>query len=560
MQVQKVEVGNVGLSSAIFLIVFVVSTAFIFAVLQGSGIASQWAFIAPLLAGGASLTVTKYASPTVFVKSAACGVALIALSFALSNAYFDFSNDGIGYHSEAIIELASRFDFLESTLRGVNAIYTNNYPKLAWFYGAAIYKLSGNLELAKSINFLLLISVMLICLSVTRKLRADARLLVCIGVAANPVVLTQLFTHYIDGCMASFLAIQILTLYGFFWGAPSRNLVLVFVLSLIGCAALKHTGLVFSTISMVAFLAIAHRKKVDLRPYFFPWWRIAGLALVGIVLCVNPYVKNLIEGHHIFYPSMGEGRVENLISAQTTPEFHALDRFSQVALSVFGETANQSPSNPATPRLPEIKTPFSMTDAEVSAAGAADVRWGGWGPLFGGACLAAMVFAAVRFRSMRSEAPVFILVGVLCFISPESWWARLNPQIYLLVALVGALAIGRHRLAGYAICLILLANSAVVEYSALTIARDGNDYLHKAVNELTSNGQEPVYWRRTGVALGPMFDRFHVRVINDAPCDRDSCKDFRCKTLLWNSLVCVKHRPSDDIHDNRKATATIATN
>lgn len=560
MQVEKVEAGEISLSSAIFLMVFVVSTAFFFAVLQGSGIAGKWVSSAPILAVVASLLVTKCAAPAHFMRSAFVGIALVILSLALSNIYFDFSNDGIGYHAEAIIELASRFDFFKSTLHGSYGIYTNNYPKLAWFYGAAIFRLSGNMELAKSINFLLIFAVALVALSVTRRLRADARVLVCVGVAANPVVLTQLFTHYVDGCMASFIAIQILSLYGYFRVAPSRNLLLAFGLSLIGCAALKHTGLVFSTISAMAFIALAWRGKTALKPYLLPWWPITGLALVGAVLCANPYAKNLIEGHHIFYPSMGKGRVENLISAQTTPEFYSLDRFSQVALSVFGKTSNESPSDPVTPRLPELKLPFSMTDAEMSFAGAADVRWGGWGPLFGGACVVALAFGLLSLRALRPEAPLLLLVLVLCFISPESWWARLNPQVYLLVALAGALALTRHRFAGYAICLILIANSAVVEYSALTIARNGNAYLHQAVNELTSNGREPVYWRRHGISLGPMFDRFRVRVINDSPCDGKSCTNFKCKSIIWNSLVCVKDQPSDDIPASRKATATVATN
>ncbi|HEX8827294.1 MAG TPA: hypothetical protein VF778_04185, partial [Xanthobacteraceae bacterium] len=249
-----------------------------------------------------------------------------------------------------------------------------------------------------------------------------------------------------------------------------------------------------------------------------------------------------------------------LISAQTTPEFYSLNRFSQVALSVLGATSNENPADPATPRLPQLKLPFSMTDTELSIAGGADIRWGGWGPLFGGACLVALAFAVLRWRSLRPEAPLFVLVWVLCFISPESWWARLNPQVCLFIALIGLVAIGRHRVAGYAICLVLAANAGVVEYSALGISRDGNAYLHQAVNELTSNGQQPVYWRRSGTALGSMFDRFHIRVISDSPCDGQSCGQFKCKPLIWNSLVCVKNSPSDEIYDHRRAAASVATN
>ncbi|WP_434718271.1 hypothetical protein P5W98_03290 [Paraburkholderia sp. A1BS-2L] len=522
------------LALATCLLTFIIATAALFAVMQGvnaPNIVTTWVPAYGLTA------MVGWAIYMGRMRGLCCtiGASLLIVGCALvSNIYFDFSSDGLGYHANGIYQLAEHFDFLRSSLTGRYAIYINSYPKLSWFYSAALMKMTGNYEFGKSINLILLLAAALVTWSVMRGAPILARVTGVLCICANPIIVSQIFTHYVDGCMAALLSIQVLCIYGFFWRESSRQLIIAFALASIGAATLKHTGLVFSTLLVGGLFILARARKVTLG---LRAWHIAALVGTFSILAINPYVKNLVEGHHIFYPAMGEGRIKTLISGQTTPEFHALNRFSQLGLSVFGRTRNENPFDKSTPRVPVIKVPFTVDELELKYSGAIDPRWGGWGPLFGGACIAALALGALCRKSVRSTAPLLVILATLCVISPESWWARLNPQLYIFVAVVAILGLLERRVAAYALAAVLLINGGIVGYETTRMIQSGNAYLQQVTSELSDNMRVPLYWTKTVEDLTPIFKRLGA---DTEMCEPGACRQLACKEILGET-VCAFH-------------------
>lgn len=536
MKKSDADYADAVLDVAVFLLVFIVGTAALFALLQGIHAPADFAASAPILGATVSAAITFVRSRAHAVWVTVAALLAIVASMSAATIFFDFSPDGLGYHANAIHELAEHFDFLKSSLAGHYAIYINSYPKISWFYAASLLRLTGNFEIGKSINFILMLASGLVTFSALRGSSVVPRSLAAICVALNPIAILQLFTHYVDGCMAAFLSIQILCIYGLFWNNGSRHLAIPLLLALIGAATLKDTGLVFSSVLLAGAFCISRIRKV---PLGIGASGAAMLALTFVVLAVNPYVKNLVEGHHIFYPVMGVGRVENLISGQTTPQFHSLDRFTQLGLSVMGKTRNENPLDLATPRLPQLKAPFTVDAVEFTTAGGVDVRWGGWGPLFGGALLLAIASAVWSWRSVRRTAPLLAIVAVLCVISPESWWARLNPQLYVLVCLLAILALQEKRIAGYMLVAVLMVNSGIGAYESAIMMRNAAGYLKRATNELSDDHRKVLYWSERYENLQPMFDRLNLNFERVGPNGAGQLAAWPCKELL-GELVCAR--------------------
>jgi hypothetical protein len=182
--------------TAISVLFFILGSASFFAFSKGLGF-PDYISSASLVAGFICSIYFVYTLSSIkktIIPITATGF-LIALSFVASNLLFDFSPDATGYHQDAILELTKNFDFLRSSLEGQAPLYTNNYPKLSWFYSSSVYELTGNIHYGKSINFLLFFSLWLSAHSALSQLPGIIRLISATALAANPIIVTQLFTH-----------------------------------------------------------------------------------------------------------------------------------------------------------------------------------------------------------------------------------------------------------------------------------------------------------------------------------------------------------------------------
>lgn len=517
----------------LFIVLFILFTAAFFTVSKGFGL-PVYVTSASLLVGLLSslLVLSRLTDSRGVLLAMAWALPALVLSLLAANLFFDLSSDGTRYHQDAIIELTKGFNFLRSSLEGSFPAFTNNYPKLSWFYSSSIYELTGNIHLGKSINFLLMISVWALAHSVFTDLPRMVRGLAATALAANPIILSQLFTHYVDGALGAFLTISILGLYGLFWSRRSPAMLAVVLGGIIGCASLKHTGLVFSSVMIGTTVYLLWKRPL---PFAISTHLVTvGLLVVtGLVLTINPYLKNIVEGKHIFHPSLGEERVD-LMRGQTTRYFSKLDPVSKLVMSVLGKTENENPKTSS--HYPTLKVPFTVHKSEIVHAKGVDVRWGGWGPLFGGVFLVAIVHLLLRGKAIRSYAPLVGSVAVLSVINPESWWARLNPQLYVLVIfllLLFYLKDAGSRWAVTAMLGVLILNSAIVMVSSYRAIDSGNSTLEGMISDVSAEGASTLCWEFKARHLEPILEREEVDWAPDENC---AAELPRCAVVLGETI------------------------
>jgi hypothetical protein len=518
---------NTPILTAISILFFVLGSASIFALSKSLNLPIHLTSISLFLGLALAFYVSRRLSNTKKALLAlALTVFLLFFSLSTSNLFFDISVDGTWYHQDAILELENNFDFLKSSLQGKAPLYTNNYPKLSWFYSASIYELTRNIHYGKSLNFLLMFALWLTAYSALTNLSKVVRILFATILTVNPIIVAQIFTHYVDGAMAGFLSISILGLYGFFWSRKSIDFLVIAILGMVGCAALKQTGFVFSLIIALATVYWVFKiRPVPLSSIAKPVIYVPTL-VIAVLLIVNPYFKNFMEGKHIFHPSMGEEKAEGLISGQITKQFYEMNRFSKLIMSSLGETDNRI-QNIAQP-FPAVKFPFTVSKSEIEYSGHVDARWGGWGPLFGGVLL--VTIGCLLFRAYRvTEYKEFILLlAFLSIINPEAWWARLNPQLFtftVIVLLFLYINDLRSRLIVVSMLLMLMINSFLIFNSSYNKISNANRHIEGVIKDISDNGSYSVCWESKQSHLEPIFHRLEVNWISDESClkSKQSC-------------------------------------
>jgi hypothetical protein len=389
------------------------------------------------------------------------GGALILLCgvIGLSSLIHDFSFDGQDYHQQAVIELTHGWNpYFDSPVEGSQALWVNSYPKGAWFIAAAITIATANIETGKAINLIYGLSAFLLVLPAVMVLVRKNRLWAgCLaGVAAlNPVLGYQWLSYYLDSQIGSiFLIIIAVIVLADRKAILLQPAVAIVMASLAMLINVKFTGLVFAcvTISLIAILAVIYGG----RAYVLRILLGGGIAVALGVFIVgwNPYVSNIIRHGTLFYPLVGSDRVD-IITSHGDREFLERDRISKLLLSTFARSHSLMAKDLQGKNEIELKIPFTISTTELKYfATRQDTRIGGFGPLFGGgALLAVLIFINLLFfKQSRREIMMFGAVSLALIatvlVVPEPWWARYVPQFWLLppILILSGFFYGKNRL------------------------------------------------------------------------------------------------------------------
>jgi hypothetical protein len=389
--------------------------------------------------------------------------AIVLAAANLSIWMIDQNWDSRAYHGPAMIALSEGWNPLSvahicdwrpewcAQLFAVTAI--DHYPKAAWFAGAQFYQFWGDIDAAKTPNLLMLMLVLLVahhCLSRWIPGQISCIWLSTFVLAACPVVLTQLFSGYIDGLMSAALTCQILLLADFLllherdslWRAA---VVLPYLINL------KLTGLVYGLLFIaLAALYLLVRARNQLLT-FFKWQ--AAAVLLALLLGYNPYGTNLRDHGNPLYPAYQSS--SSVIDQQAAPWFMAKDRVSQFFIATF------SVQNGPLWFEPVLVAPLTNPVYSPSV----EARFSAFGPLFSAILLLAALLWPLLRRDVFGGLALAVFLSI--FISSAAWWARLAPQAWLAVALVplGICRLyregWRHELAA-ALLLVMAANNMLV--------------------------------------------------------------------------------------------------
>lgn len=410
----------------------------------GSGL-QAWYGPAALIAGMAFVVWRSRSVGETTIRLVVLWV-VVGASLWLGARLGDTSFDSINYHQSAVSELRHGWNPWHGQSSGRFAserTWVDNYPQASWINAAAAGLLTGRIDSGKWINFVFaaasFLAVFALLLRATRASATFAVVLAFIA-AANPVTLCQMNTFYVDGTVAASVTVLIAGLWlvaalgrasGWWLVAPALLLLMNF----------KHTGIAYGM-----FLSAG---AVGLRISHANWRKSlsTGLALLAIGLTglgffgYAPYVKNVLEGRHVFHPVLGAERIDDFMGERKTPNLPG-NRFLDFVVSHFARS--DYPDHRARPA--QAKFPFMVYRSELIPWYSTDVKSGGYGPLYGALLLAsAGGLAALIFTKRRSRVlAVLGLVAALgagVFCHEFAWWARYAPQGWLLACIVPAIVL-----------------------------------------------------------------------------------------------------------------------
>lgn len=336
---------------------------------------------------------------------------IIVISVLLSSLIYDYSWDGNCYHQEIITALCQGWNPYQDTMGFDNLLlWDYHYAKALEIISSAIVSLTDNIEAGKSVNIMLMCSSLFISYNfiVTNlKIIPKSQITILISLfVLNPVFICQAFTYYIDFAIYFYILNTILASISI---CKKGNNTIHYII--IDCAIILAIGTKFNaffiegvTIFCILFAFFIYNCRHLIKGY------IVNILIVGLlgafIVSYHPYVTNLIMQGNPLYPLLGEGAVD-IMSRTTPPQVIGLNRFSGFIYSVFSVV-------------------FPIYDS----------RLGGFGPLFGLiliGCIAILIISL--FQNKKITILIYISICVLCsnFIFEQSWWARYNPQLWLMV-------------------------------------------------------------------------------------------------------------------------------
>jgi hypothetical protein len=386
----------------------------------------------------------EYFTPKKLTRLTTIFIAILMFSMLISIWVYDFSSDGQGYHQAGVIALTEGWNPVHQpdlgscgeaykAALGQRIKLINHYPKASWITAAVIFKVTGSIEAGKMFHWLYMVAVFLMManlLSHLKNIPWQSKIILSVLTALNPVVLYQWSGYYNDSQLASLtVLLLILASQHLMFRDPKASIYMAITL-LILCN-IKFTGLVYAlVILLVAWIVVRIiDKNWQIR---FLKFVAAGFLIAILFIGFQPYIINTVKQGNPFYPAIDTANPtgSNIIQWQAPQDFIKKNRFSKLFLSLFGQSDNHLQ------HWPSIKIPLSIDGFEIEVFKNADVRYGGFGPLFGAVLLTLMLGIYHLFASKRL-IPVFtmfifgmVLVSVL--VNPESWWARLAPQLWFL--------------------------------------------------------------------------------------------------------------------------------
>jgi hypothetical protein len=500
----KIKVVSISLVTGLTLLTLIIAAFMVPSLLFLAGLPMMrgdfWlaAALSVLFAWIASKKLAAEGQSAIFAVSMGLSALLLIGGFAVCGSFYDLSYDGQAYHQETIIHLVEGWNPVydkELALPTGQSIWINHYAKAAEIAAASIYKATGLLEPSKVINLLALAASGLLSLAALLGLKPGKR--VAAGVTAlllalNPVVVYQLFSFYVDGLLSSLL-LCLIALGCLIFTRPGWLLFSVYTLTLIMTMNIKFTAIAYAGVLTVGLLVALYMSEqfTELKRLF----RLSALgAAIGVLIVgYHPYITNTLHDGNPFYPLAGKGAVD-VVKNFTPRNLERMNRFEQVVASYFAEPAG----NDTEKRPTRFQWPFTVTSKQLPVFAETDVAVAGFGPLFSGALVLALVVLLLAFRRRQgmtlAAIGTIVVLAASSFINPAAWWARYVPQLWIvpLVCAWLAFCLKGHRLVngvGVALVVVLAANAILVGSTYLSKQWAWSGELRSQLTELQSAPQ-----------------------------------------------------------------------
>ncbi len=399
-------------------------------------------------------------------------VGVVIVTMLTGTLIYDLASDGRIYHQTAVMQLEAGWNPIQTELdtQGNFVVnFLNHSPRGPWIAAANIYHLVDDIEASKVFTSLMMAAVFLATLAFFlnwSKTKIWEAVLLALLTACNPVIVTQLFTYYIDGQVAAiYTLILIFTVACIFW--PDLPNLVGLAAAIVLAFNIKFTATAYTFLLLAFLLLLGLWRRRSWR-----WTLSVGAAVVSgviiglLVVGYNPYVTNFVRNGHPFYPFYGNEHFNNLVQDEMPLNFEDASWGKKMFISTFSPSQNTIGHDTS-----PLKLPFTFTIDEIKQLGASDVRVAGFGVLFSGALLAALVgLGFLLATDRRTGLIVLSMIGLIfltMLINPEAWWVRYAPQFWLApISVAGGCLISkanrRITWSGRVLMFILLVNVVLV--------------------------------------------------------------------------------------------------
>lgn len=355
-------------------------------------------------------------------------ILLLSLLFILYfRQFIEHSFDGNMYHGEAMIQMLWGWNPIHNTNAYASSYgfeWSILYPKFTWIYSAFWISLTGMSSSGMFLNaFIGIITSLKVYSFIKLKSKSSfTALVLSIVVLLNPIFIEQLHSFYVDALMSNLLLLLIIYNLEL---ADDFNLSHLFYIGLISVLLIniKFTGFAFAgLIDLATFIYLLTKQRSNALYYF-----IGGILIIILGVGVygySPYIVNLLNGRHIFFPLMGPEKWD-IITVLIPEPMIPLRSYERFLYSLsMGK--------------PYLENLLSITEHGYLYY---DQRIGGFGNQFFKLLIlsSSVIGAYIVFNLKRlklHESLMFVFFGISILINFRNiWWARYATQLWYIVPL-----------------------------------------------------------------------------------------------------------------------------
>lgn len=402
----------------------------------------------------------EYPDDSDVIKMIGIALAIICICALIATYVYDFSFDGNTYHKSTVGMLRYGWNpiyqsFGSAALRNKIIpeydwpVWYDHYPKASWIIGAAFYAISGNIETGKCFNNILIISAALLIVSeLLKRSRMGMPKCIVVGLIAvlNPITIAQSQSYYNDGAMQMLIFITMVALIEWTFDRKCRYGKTLIFCTINLALNIKFSGIIFMGIYCGAFFIWWVLRDYRVNKNIKTCWQYIRFYCITLLVTFGftgstSYVYNLLHKHNPLYTMIGEGKIE-IITSMLPRAYERLPKVMQVIQSIFSRTSNIGHESVDDPML---KIPFEVTADQWALGDCFDTRIAGWGMLFSGIFIIAIIAVIfVVLHHLRSKDVIwkneyfiiFTLIIVTTLIQsifvPGLAWARYYAHLFVI--------------------------------------------------------------------------------------------------------------------------------
>lgn len=422
-------------------------------------------------------------------------LAILSIAILMSINVYDNTWDGCAYHKQAVGLLKEGWnpvymlsnDFNNAGLSIKYAkegplLWAESYPKATWYFAAAIYYFTGNIEAGKCYTLLFAYITYGMCLEFFgKKMFGKMKYLITLFIALNPIVCAQIQSYYLDGVVACVLSMLIIVFTQFIDTENEKISKLQYIE--IGCLIIWGCNLKFSVVVFVVticglFVVFSSVKirKIDMKNFFVLLFNgIIALFVFGFA----PYITNLIRHGSMFYSLVG---LMEETAMQKQFGISGLNRTGRFLASLFGKTSHGQYKT-----LQDVlKVPFTFSMDEFKFYSIVDARVGGFGVFFSGLLVVSLVIIIIIIFKIREKSLTFLFCISLSVISilefcvlPQTSQFRYIPHMYLIIVFAMYFLLQKrneklvYKFVSYVCCIFIIGNILPWGYNAVQKINQG---------------------------------------------------------------------------------------